>query len=72
MRWHSHNCACAVTCKNVIGNPDRYIFSVDRVEGVKPGKDARLFFSEFCPFEIGFTCNCRFVFFYSFALFRRD
>ena len=43
MRRHSHDRACAVFHEHVIGYPDRGRFLIDRVDRVRPQKEAGLF-----------------------------
>ena len=54
---NSHDCTCAITCENIIRDPDGDFFPVDRIYGIGAGEDTCLFLVQFRAFQIGFGCT---------------
>ncbi len=58
---HSHNRSGPVADKHIIGDPDRNLFLDDRVNGVRAGENAGLFFGQLGPLQIRFFGDLSFV-----------
>ena len=43
MRRYTHNGSCSIICKYIVRQPDRCLFSVQRIDGITPCKYSRLF-----------------------------
>ena len=62
---NGHDGSGAVAHQNVIGDPNRYLFSINRIDPISPGEDAGFFLVEFGPLQIALGRNGRLVFFHS-------
>jgi hypothetical protein len=58
---HGHDGAGAVADEHVVGNPDGYLFPVDRVDSVTAGEDAGLLLGQFRAFEVALLGNLRLI-----------
>ncbi len=59
---HRHDGARPVTDEHIVGNPDRNLFAVDRIDGKGAGKDAGLLLGQLGAFQIAFLGGLGLVF----------
>ncbi len=62
MRGDGHDRAGAVAHEDVVGDPDRDLLIVDRIDRVRAGEDAGLAFGEIGAFEVALVGDFGFVF----------
>ena len=57
VRRHCHDRAGAIAGKNVVSDPDRDLFAVDRIDGEGSGERARLFFGQIGAFQVALAAR---------------
>ncbi len=57
VRWHRHDRAGAIAGKHVVGDPDRDLLAVDRIDGKGSGERARLLLGQIGAFQVALAAR---------------
>ena len=70
MSGNGHDRTGTISHQYIVGDPDRDLLAIDRIDRISTGKHTGLILVQFCSFHFGFGSTGLLIFFDLFLLFR--